>query len=301
MVVRIVALISVAMMVLGLVLGAACAAETAPEGALEPQEHLTVPNPPSSFNAEALSQTQVNLWWTDNSDNEEGFRIYRNGVLVVAVGKSVTSYQDTRLEAATSYSYTVKAYNDAGESYPCSRTVTTLNPRITVTVDRIGVLFDHDPVPLIQDEGEIYVYLAVSDGKSEPRWTRIPSTGAIELNDNETQTIGQQVFSTNSVGNELKIVAIALESDPGWSGMLRQLLVGALIDYLTGVPGLIGNLLTGSISGEEVATELAECPEDDFVGAIEITWTSQQRWGIGSHSDIRNEDFRLWFTIEELS
>ena len=36
-----------------------------------------VPQPPSSLTASAISFSQINLSWADNSNNENGFKIYR--------------------------------------------------------------------------------------------------------------------------------------------------------------------------------------------------------------------------------
>jgi hypothetical protein len=68
-----------------------------------------------------VSRGQVNLSWTDNSDNEAGFRIGRsiNGVnftLLALVNANVTSYKDMNVEEATKYYYRVRAYNNSGYS-----------------------------------------------------------------------------------------------------------------------------------------------------------------------------------------
>ena len=78
----------------------------------------TVPNPPSNLSATAVSRSQINLSWSDNSNNEDGFKIYRNGSCRASVGANVTSYHDTGLSCGTSYSYYVTAYNSGGESSP---------------------------------------------------------------------------------------------------------------------------------------------------------------------------------------
>jgi len=78
--------------------------------------YLQPPNPPSNLSATAVSQTQINLSWSDNSNNEDGFKIYRNGSYLTSVGANVTSYQNTKLYCGASYSYYVKAYNAGGES-----------------------------------------------------------------------------------------------------------------------------------------------------------------------------------------
>ena len=179
----------------------------------------------------------------------------------------------------------------------------TLNPPILVTLDRIGVLFDHDPWP--KGAGEVYVYLAISDGKSQPKLIRVPATQGteIDLNDNETQEVQQQVFSTNCVGDELKIVAVAFESDDPMVESLVNLLRGALTQYLGGGAGtalnMIDIMLTSNPSADEGSPEgvSGESPADDLVGAKEKTWTSTEKWGLGSYEEVTSGDLRLWFTI----
>jgi YVTN family beta-propeller protein len=81
----------------------------------------TVPKAPSDLVAETLSATEISLSWTDNSDDENGFRIesrkygevYR---LRDVVGPGETSYTDTELDSYRTYYYRVRAYNDAGNS-----------------------------------------------------------------------------------------------------------------------------------------------------------------------------------------
>jgi len=76
------------------------------------------PSAPSNLSALAVSQSQIDLSWQDNSNNETGFKIYRDDSHIATVGANVTSYQDTDLGCATTYSYYVKAYNSAGDSGP---------------------------------------------------------------------------------------------------------------------------------------------------------------------------------------
>jgi C1A family cysteine protease/predicted secreted protein len=83
----------------------------------------TPPAAPSSLTAQAVSSSQINLAWADNANNEMGFKIERctgagcsNFGQVATVGANVTSYSNTGLAAATSYSYRVRAYNEAGDS-----------------------------------------------------------------------------------------------------------------------------------------------------------------------------------------
>lgn len=84
---------------------------------------VNIPDAPTDLMAEAISDSRINLTWTDNSTNEEGFRIERTrGDLVVpfeeigVVGANETNYQDTGLLAATPYEYRMRAYNAGGPS-----------------------------------------------------------------------------------------------------------------------------------------------------------------------------------------
>ncbi|HLP59094.1 MAG TPA: trypsin-like peptidase domain-containing protein [Candidatus Deferrimicrobium sp.] len=78
------------------------------------------PAAPSNL-AGTPNQTSVALTWTDNSNNEDGFKIYRglsssNLSLIATVGSNVTSYNNTGLARRTTYYYKVCAYNANGES-----------------------------------------------------------------------------------------------------------------------------------------------------------------------------------------
>ncbi len=81
-----------------------------------------------------MSKSQINLTWTDNSDNETGFRIERcqgpnctSFAEIATVGQGVTAYASTGLKANTAYRYRVRAYNASGTStYSNIASATTL-------------------------------------------------------------------------------------------------------------------------------------------------------------------------------
>ena len=78
------------------------------------------PAAPSNVTATAASSSQINLSWTDNSNNETGFQVLlkKTGgttyTTVVIVGASVTSYSHKNLTPLTQYCYRIQAYNDSG-------------------------------------------------------------------------------------------------------------------------------------------------------------------------------------------
>jgi lysophospholipase L1-like esterase len=82
----------------------------------------TAPAAPTALTATAVSGTQINLAWTDNSTNESGFDIFRTNsstgtfAQVSVVGPNVTTYSDTGLTPNTTYYYEVCATNNVGSS-----------------------------------------------------------------------------------------------------------------------------------------------------------------------------------------
>ena len=69
---------------------------------------------PSNLVATAVSGTQVNLTWQDNSAGESDFHIERYGstgwTQIGAVGANITNYSDTTLSCGNTYYYRVRAH-----------------------------------------------------------------------------------------------------------------------------------------------------------------------------------------------
>jgi hypothetical protein len=81
----------------------------------------TIPAAPSALTATAVSDKQINLAWTDNSPNEDGFRVFRstdgtNFTQIASVGINVKTYASAGLTGNRRYYYRVRSYNTAGLS-----------------------------------------------------------------------------------------------------------------------------------------------------------------------------------------
>ena len=64
------------------------------------------------------SDITVKLGWSDRSNNEDGFRIYRDGVLVGQAAQNATFYTEVFAGGASIvYSYYVAAFNAQGEAF----------------------------------------------------------------------------------------------------------------------------------------------------------------------------------------
>ena len=74
------------------------------------------PTAPTNLSATAVSSSQINLTWTASTDavGVAGYNVYRGGSLV---GTSATnSYSSTGLSPSTLYTYTISAYDAAGNT-----------------------------------------------------------------------------------------------------------------------------------------------------------------------------------------
>jgi len=113
---------------------------------------LTVPAASSNLTATAVSQTQINLSWTDNSSGETGYKIERaldnagnpgTFAQIGTVGADVTTFQDAGLSPNTKYWYRVRAYNTCGDSaysnvITASTTTSTTSTQSTTSTTTIS-------------------------------------------------------------------------------------------------------------------------------------------------------------------
>ncbi len=109
---------------------------------------LPLPLPPTDLVASPASPFQIDLSWTDNSDDEDGFEIERavapDGPFVpLATAPQnptpTAEYEDLALDPVTEYCYRVRAFNDVGKSgwsnVACATTLglSTTPPAATTT------------------------------------------------------------------------------------------------------------------------------------------------------------------------
>src|SRR5829696_4023475 len=79
------------------------------------------PAAPTNLAAATVSSSQINLSWTDNANNENGFKVEQstdgmNFTQIAMLGSNAVSFSVTGLSASTTYFYRVASFNDAGNS-----------------------------------------------------------------------------------------------------------------------------------------------------------------------------------------
>lgn len=114
------------------------------------------PNPPSDLTATAISATEVDLAWHDNSGDEQGFRVQRsldgfNFGEIATTGPNATTFSDTTAFANTLFFYRVLAFNNFGTSEPSNIAFAQTPPNPIPTTPKIAV----DPTSL--DFGSVRV------------------------------------------------------------------------------------------------------------------------------------------------
>ena len=89
----------------------------------------TLPSVPGTISAQPKSTSSVAVSWTAGSDNRavSGYRVWRDGALVTTTNASTLGFTDGGRNPATTYTYTVRTVDAAGNlSAPVQATATTL-------------------------------------------------------------------------------------------------------------------------------------------------------------------------------
>ena len=88
------------------------------------------PRAPLNLVAAPVSQSRIDLTWTDTSGNEQGFQIERrtgnpfeDPVIVATLPANTTSFSHVGLPANTGFGYRVRAFNAAGRLHPPAKRV----------------------------------------------------------------------------------------------------------------------------------------------------------------------------------
>ena len=88
------------------------------------------PTVPTGLATTSVASGSVSFSWNASSDNVGvvGYTVYRNGTLYGTTGSSATTYTDTTVAPLTSYSYTVDAFDAAGNHSAQSSSLPVTTP-----------------------------------------------------------------------------------------------------------------------------------------------------------------------------
>jgi chitodextrinase len=116
---------------------------------------LTPPTSPAGLIARAVSSDQIDLKWTASTDDVivSGYKIFRNGSLILNITE--TRFSDTGLNPATSYCYTVSAYDTAGNESDSSGQACAVSSWIITTIGHLS----EPPSPAIAIDSSNYAHV----------------------------------------------------------------------------------------------------------------------------------------------
>jgi len=177
----------------------------------------TPPSTPTNLAATPVSGTQVNLTWTASTDNVgvTGYKVFRDGA---QIGASATaSYSDSTCAPATTYTYTVSAYDAAGNESAQSTVAVARTPGVknyaptsitltrgTVSSGSVTNLAANDSSYLVitaqKVGGTRYVdwYSSVTIAEAPASITRLTITFDGKLSASQTQVLYLYNWSTSS-------------------------------------------------------------------------------------------------------
>ena len=202
-----------------------------------PASATTLPNAPSALNATVISQTQINLSWTDNSSDEIGFYIDRatdsgfsTNLITSGVGANVTTFNATGLTSASTYYFRLRAYNLSGPSASSPPTsATTLHYAPTNIALDNALLAENQPIGTLvgnlsssdPDAGDSFTYSLVSgSGGTDNASFSINGTGLVTagmFNYEARNSYNIRIRSTDAGGMAFEkafVIAVTNLNDP---------------------------------------------------------------------------------------
>jgi hypothetical protein len=98
-------------------------------------------HPPTNLRASGQTSNSITLDWNlpSTTSNVQGFRVYRNNVIIGTVGTSITRFVDTGLTSSTNYTYHVVSFDSTGKE--ASSNTLTASTIATPITPPLGGLF----------------------------------------------------------------------------------------------------------------------------------------------------------------
>ncbi len=177
-----------------------------------PPADTSAPSIPASISANVVSANQINLSWSASTDNVgvTGYKVFRGGVQIGTTAQ--TSYGDTGLSPSTSYTYSVSAYdaagNNSGQSSAISAT-TAVQPDTTVPVISVlsssGITTSSASISWMTDENatsQVDYGLTTSYGSQTPLNSALSTSHSVSLSGLSSNTTYHfRVSSADAAGN----------------------------------------------------------------------------------------------------
>ena len=185
------------------------------------------PTTPANLNATAIDSTTIRLTWSASTDNVgvAGYKLFRDSDHVVTLYNSDTAYDDSGLDAGTTYSYQVRAFDAAGNQSPWSAESGATTPAPHLYPNNIAL-------------GRTYVATMPADSS-------YPDSGGVELTDG---ILASTSFADPAWQGRATTKAYTFTVDLGGSQVIREVRSDWLQDLQSGI--LLPRKITYSVSDD---------------------------------------------------
>ncbi len=174
---------------------------------------------PSNLSAEAISQSQIDLNWTDNSSNETGFVIQKANtsgefVAIDTVEAGITTYSDMGLSSATTYSYQVYAIADGKTS--TTSNIVDVATEAAATTTTVATTFDSDEEGILSGE-----WASTSDDDELVEYDVVVNPDGISSTDSvlymrgtdRGETLGSEWWIGSALGGDMNGTSFGFPAD----------------------------------------------------------------------------------------
>jgi chitodextrinase len=221
----------------------------------------TPPSVPTNLSATAVSSSQINLSWNASTDNVgvTGYRVYRNGSQITTTAN--TSYSDNNLSASTNYSYTVSAYDAAGNSSAQSSAASATTQSGIVSGNNIYIAQDQSGTG---DGSSCANAYAVSFFNTAANWGagagQIGPGTIVHLCGTFTGAEGSNMLTTHGNGNSGNPATILFEpgavlTAPYWSASGALIINNSYVVVDGGANGIIEATANGTLLANQADSE----------------------------------------------
>ncbi|WEG73576.1 lytic polysaccharide monooxygenase [Vagococcus intermedius] len=167
------------------------------------EDDTIAPTVPGGLHSMGETESSINLMWAKSEDNVkvEGYNIYRDGKKIKSV--TGTSHKDAGLKADTTYSYTVTAFDKAGNESAKSNKLTLKTKTAETTPPEEGNKTTWDESK-VYDLGDTVVYKGVEykakwwtqgDVPSDSQaWELVDTSEVVEWNSSKAYSGGAKVM-----------------------------------------------------------------------------------------------------------
>jgi len=234
---------------------------------------------PSKISTAAISSSEIKVSWQDNSDNEDGFDVWRCRMplcqmksVAGTVGVNVTEFTDTDLSGGTEYCYQVDSYNNWGKISPstesCAATLT--DSRVVGALQWLyitgGKIDSSSPaIADVNNDGKNEVIIGSSDGRM------------YVLNGED----GRVVWSFNTGSSSVSSPAIADVNMDGY----QDVLLFSSLHNLYCLSGNSGSLLWALTFSDSVSMGSPVMSDVDGDGKLEIIAAILSGWVIAVNGE----------------